>query len=68
MVSFLAPDEPGLVRVGVTVSQGDIERTAEALITVTHELLPQVGTATIDSQGLPGYTVLYIVIAARTLR
>jgi hypothetical protein len=23
---------------------------------VTHELLPQVGTTTIDSQGLPGYT------------
>lgn len=55
-VSFLAPDEPGLVRISVTVSQGDIERTAEALITVTHELLPQVGTANIDSHGLPGYT------------
>ncbi|HEX6731272.1 MAG TPA: ATP-binding protein [Pyrinomonadaceae bacterium] len=55
-VNFVASDEPGLVRVRVTVSQGDIERTAEALITVTHELLPQVGTAVIDSQGLPGYT------------
>jgi Histidine kinase-, DNA gyrase B-, and HSP90-like ATPase len=55
-VNFLAPEEPGLVRVRVTVSQGDIERTAEALITVTHELLPQVVTGTIDSQGLPGYT------------
>jgi len=55
-VSFLAPAEPGLVRVLVNVSQGDIERSAEALITVTHELLPQVGTTTIDSQGLPGYT------------
>jgi Histidine kinase-, DNA gyrase B-, and HSP90-like ATPase len=55
-VSYLAPDEPGLARIRVTVSQGDIERTAEALITVTHELLPQVGTGTIDSQGLPGYT------------
>lgn len=55
-VNFMASDEPGLVRVKVAVSQGDIERTAEALITVTHELLPQVGTAMIDSQGLPGYT------------
>jgi Histidine kinase-, DNA gyrase B-, and HSP90-like ATPase len=55
-VNFLAPDEPGLVRVRVTVSQADIERSAEALITVTHELLPQVGTTSIDSQGLPGYT------------
>jgi hypothetical protein len=55
-VNFLAPAEQGLVRVSVTVSQGDIERSAEALVTVTHELLPQVGTTTIDSQGLPGYT------------
>jgi hypothetical protein len=55
-VSFLAPAEPVLVRVRVKVCQGDIERSAEALITVTHELLPQVGTTTIDSQGLPGYT------------
>jgi hypothetical protein len=51
-----APAEPGLVHVRVTVSQGDIVRSAEALITVTHELLPQFGTTTIDSQGLPGYT------------
>jgi hypothetical protein len=55
-VGFLAPAEPGLVRVRVNVCQSDIERSAEALITVTHELLPQVGTTTIDSQGLPGYT------------
>lgn len=55
-VGFLAPAEPGLVRVSVNVCQGDIERSAEALVTVTHELLPQVGTTTIDSQGLPGYT------------
>ena len=55
-VSFLAPTEPGLVRVMVKVCQGDIERSSEALITVTHELLPQVGSTTIDSQGLPGYT------------
>jgi len=55
-VNFLAATEPGLVRVSVKVCQGDTERSAEALITVTHELLPQVGTTTIDSQGLPGYT------------
>ena len=55
-MNFLAPQEPGLVRVGVNVCQGDIERSAEALVTVTHELLPQVGTTTLDSQGLPGYT------------
>ncbi|HLA11414.1 MAG TPA: ATP-binding protein [Pyrinomonadaceae bacterium] len=56
VVNFLAPAEPGLVRVRVKVCQGDVERSAEALITVTHELLPQVGTTTIESTGLPGYT------------
>ena len=55
-VSFLAPAEPGLVRVRVSVHQGEIERTADALITVTHDLLPQVGTTTVESSGLPGYT------------
>ena len=55
-VNFLAPAEPGLVRVRVVVRQGDIERSGEALITVTHELLPQVGTATVEAAGLPGYT------------
>jgi PAS domain-containing protein len=56
VANFLAPAEPGLVRVKLTVSQGEIERSAEALITVTRELLPQVGTTIIDSAGLPGYT------------
>jgi Histidine kinase-, DNA gyrase B-, and HSP90-like ATPase len=55
-VNFLAPAEPGLVSVRVTVSQGDLERSGEALITVTHELLPQVGSTLVESQGLPGYT------------
>lgn len=55
-VSFLATPEPGLARVRVVVCQGDIERTAEALITVTNELLPQVGTTMVNSSGLPGYT------------
>lgn len=55
-VNFLAPAEPGLVRVQVIVCQGDVERSGEALITVTHELLPQVGTTMVESSGLPGYT------------
>ena len=55
-VSFLAPDEPGLARVTVTVRQRDIVCTGEGLITVTHELIGQLGTATVSSQGLPGYT------------
>ncbi len=55
-VSFVAPLEPGLVRVRVSVRQREIAREAEALITVTHELMQQLGTATVDTQGLPGYT------------
>ena len=56
VATFIAPAEPGLVRVKVIVSQNDIERAAEALITVTRELLSQIGTSVVESQGLPGYT------------
>ena len=55
-VIFLAPAEPGLARVKVTVRQGEVERSAESLITVTQELLRVVGTTMVDSSGLPGYT------------
>jgi hypothetical protein len=55
-VTFLAPDEPGLTRVKVIVRQRDVVCGAEGLITVTHELLAQIGATTIPSQGLPGYT------------
>jgi hypothetical protein len=50
-VSFIAPAEPGLVRVRVTVRQDDTQRSGDALLTVTHELLPQVGTTTVDAIG-----------------
>lgn len=56
VATFIAPAEPGLARVKVMVSQNDIERSAEALITVTHELMSQVGPTVVESQGLPGYT------------
>lgn len=55
-VTFLAPDEPGLSRLKVTVRQRELVSEAEALITVTHEILAQIGTVTAPSQGLPGYT------------
>ena len=55
-VTFLAPDEPGLARLKVIVRQRDVVCEAGALVTVTHELLAQIGSATIPSQGLPGYT------------
>jgi hypothetical protein len=56
-VTFLAPGEPGLTRVNVTVHQREVACTGEGLITVTHELMGQLGTATVSSQGLPGYTL-----------
>jgi hypothetical protein len=55
-VTYVAPAEPGLARVRVIVCQGDIERSGEAMLTVTHELLPQAGTSLVESAGLPGYT------------
>jgi hypothetical protein len=55
-VTYLAPDEPGLARVKVTVRQRDIVCVNEALITVTTELLEQSNAATASARGMPGYT------------
>jgi hypothetical protein len=54
--TYLAPDEPGLARIKVTVRQNEVVCAGEGLVTVTHELLAQLGTTTVPSQGLPGYT------------
>jgi histidine kinase/DNA gyrase B/HSP90-like ATPase len=53
---FRSSDEPGLTRLKVTVRQRDVVCEAEALITVTHEILAQIGASNVPSQGLPGYT------------
>jgi hypothetical protein len=55
-VAFQAPSSPGLVRLSVTVSQGDVRCTAESLITVTDSLDAAVGPALLNARGLPGYT------------
>ena len=55
-VRYVAPDEPGLARVKVTVRQNDIMCVNEALITVTNELLAQINPATAHARGMPGYT------------
>ena len=55
-VTFVAPDEPGLVRIRACVRQRDIACEAEALVTVTQEILSQIGATSVPSQGLPGYT------------
>jgi hypothetical protein len=54
--AFHAPGEPGVSLVEVQVRQGDIVATAEAVVTVTEELLATFGQATTPAQGLPGYS------------
>jgi hypothetical protein len=53
---FHAPGEPGLTQVEVQVRQGDTVVSAEAVVTVTEELLATFGQATVPAQGLPGYS------------
>jgi Histidine kinase-, DNA gyrase B-, and HSP90-like ATPase len=55
-VSFEAPSSPVLVRLSVAVSQRDMRRSAEALITVTDSLEVAIGTGAVNARGLPGYT------------
>jgi len=55
-VTFLAPAEPGLARIQVSVRQQEIVCVAEGLITITRELLPQLGPTSVPAHGLPEYT------------
>jgi hypothetical protein len=57
LVTFVAPDEPCLARLGVTARQADTVCEAEAVITVTDSLLPETTERTANRQGLPGYTL-----------
>jgi hypothetical protein len=54
-VKFLAPAEPGLARLRVTARQREVTCSAESLVTVTRELQVP-GSASVATQGLPGYT------------
>ena len=56
-VTFLAPGEPGVTRIEVTVRQGEVTCAAEAVVTVVHELLTQLNGAAASAQGLPDYTL-----------
>jgi hypothetical protein len=56
IVGFQALQEPGLARLSVRVRQGETECEAEALITVTQELLPETAKLSGSRQGLPAYT------------
>jgi len=57
-VTFQAPPSPGLVRLSVSVSQGDVRCRAEALLTITDSLDTAIGLgpAVVNGRGLPGYT------------
>jgi hypothetical protein len=56
IAGFQALQEPGLTRLRVSVRQDDIECEAEALATVTEELLPEAAKISGSRQGLPAYT------------
>ncbi len=55
IVRFVAPSEPGITKLQVSVLQGEVECRAEATVTVVDMLLP---TKVNDKKmkGLPGYT------------
>lgn len=55
--SFVAGDEPALVRVEVCARQGDTACEAQALVTVTDTLLPEPRERAAAAHGLPGYTL-----------
>jgi hypothetical protein len=55
-VTFHASEEPGLTRLKVAVRQRDVVCEAEALVTLTNEILSQIGASNVAGQGLPGYT------------
>jgi len=56
ITTFRAANEPGLTRVELTASQGDIVCRAEAQITVTASLVGRTQGGDTTYQGLPGYT------------
>jgi hypothetical protein len=56
IVTFTAPEQPGLTRIAVTVTQGEIVCEGEAIVTVTDSLLPEMREPADNRQGLPGYT------------
>lgn len=56
IATFHAGNEPGLTRVEVAVTQGDVVCRAEAQITVSASLVSKTGSGDTTYQGLPGYT------------
>jgi len=56
LATFTADQNPGLVKIRVTAFQAGITCRAEAMITITESLLPEISRTPAVNQGLPGYT------------
>ena len=56
IVHYRSGTEPGAVRLGVTAREGETECSAEALVTVTDQLIPEEPREQRSRQGLPAYT------------
>jgi len=56
-VTYTAPREPCLVRLGVSARQGETQCEGEALVTVTDTFLPEEKSRSAGRHGLPGYTL-----------
>jgi len=56
IVTFVAPEQPGLTRINVTVTQDSTVCEGDALVTVTDSLLPEAKQPAAQQHGLPGYT------------
>jgi hypothetical protein len=56
IVQYRAGTEPGIVRLSVTAREDETECSAEALITVTDQLMPEEPREPHSRQGLPAYT------------
>ena len=56
-ITFQAPPTPGLVRLAVSVAQGQTRCSAQALITVAASLEGTLGPTVVNARGLPGYTL-----------
>ena len=56
IATFTAPEQPGLVHIKVTATQGGIVCEGEGMITVTDSLIPEMKEPSVTHQGLPGYT------------
>lgn len=56
IVTFIAPDEPGLVRLGLMATEGNLVCEAEALVTITETLLESTRPGDHPKQGLPAYS------------